>query len=240
MDPLSGRLTDGDETADAARTSPGLLVHSPPGPLCRPRGKPLPLRASSRPKPKILMYFGSVGKRNFVDWRRAEPAATSSFRIARMATPERRKAYSARRLTAFGPFPMRSGSTSKLTFCPSMRVRRPDASIAEMWTNTSFAPPSGVMKPKPLVELKNFTVPVCDFGITPSPVALLVPPAPGGPAVVDVFLAAHNKNPPPRRGRQRFTASGKGSIKRSSLRVSKCPNGQNIARKAKACKTRLP
>jgi hypothetical protein len=33
-------------------------------------------------------------------------------------------------------------------------------SIAEMWTKTSFAPPSGVMKPKPLVALKNFTVPV--------------------------------------------------------------------------------
>jgi len=30
------------------------------------------------------------------------------------------------------------------------------------WTNTSFPPSSGVMKPKPLAVLKNFTVP---FGI---------------------------------------------------------------------------
>jgi hypothetical protein len=53
----------------------------------------------------------------------------------------------ARRLTAFGPLPMRSGSTSNVTFWPSTRVRRPDASTAEIWTKTSFAPPSGVMKP---------------------------------------------------------------------------------------------
>ncbi|CDX15823.1 hypothetical protein MPLB_1540072 [Mesorhizobium sp. ORS 3324] len=73
-------------------------------------------------------------------------------------------AQAARRLTAFGPLPMRSGSTSKVTFWPSTRVRRPEASIAEMWTNTSLAPPSGVMKPKPLVALKNFTVPVWAMG----------------------------------------------------------------------------
>ena len=54
---------------------------------------------------------------------------------------------------------MRSGSTSNVTFWPSTSVRRPEASIAEMWTNTSLAPPSGVMKPKPLVALKNLTVP---------------------------------------------------------------------------------
>src|SRR5262245_25469301 len=59
---------------------------------------------------------------------------------------------------------MRSGSTSNDTFWPSTRVRRPDFSIAEMCTNTSLAPPSGVMKPKPLVVLKNFTVPVCAMG----------------------------------------------------------------------------
>jgi hypothetical protein len=29
-----------------------------------------------------------------------------------------------------------------------------------MWTNTSFDPSLGSMKPKPLVVLKNFTVPV--------------------------------------------------------------------------------
>src|SRR5271154_4231443 len=36
----------------------------------------------------------------------------------------------------------------------------PAASSAVAWTNTSLAPPSGEMKPKPLVELKNFTVPM--------------------------------------------------------------------------------
>jgi hypothetical protein len=36
----------------------------------------------------------------------------------------------------------------------------PDACSAEMWTKRSADPLSGVMKPKPLSELKNFTVPV--------------------------------------------------------------------------------
>jgi hypothetical protein len=31
---------------------------------------------------------------------------------------------------------------------------------AEMWTNTSWPPASGWMKPKPLVALNHFTVPV--------------------------------------------------------------------------------
>src|SRR5690606_21815306 len=59
---------------------------------------------------------------------------------------------------------MRSGSTSKETFCPSTSERMPEASTAEMCTKTSFAPSSGVMKPKPLVALKNFTVPVWAMG----------------------------------------------------------------------------
>src|SRR5690606_29060602 len=42
--------------------------------------------------------------------------------------------------------------------------RMPEASTAEMCTKTSFAPSSGVMKPKPLVALKNFTVPVWAMG----------------------------------------------------------------------------
>src|SRR5258705_9786687 len=49
---------------------------------------------------------------------------------------------------------------SKLTFWPSFRVRMPAASTAETCTNTSLPPPSGEMKPKPLAELKNFTVPM--------------------------------------------------------------------------------
>src|ERR1700704_3865873 len=43
---------------------------------------------------------------------------------------------------------------------PSARLRIPAASTAVAWTNTSLAPPSGEMKPKPLAELKNFTVPM--------------------------------------------------------------------------------
>src|SRR5258708_36520161 len=49
---------------------------------------------------------------------------------------------------------------SKETRWPSERVRRPDASTAEAWTNTSLPPPSGAIKPNPLVVLKNFTVPI--------------------------------------------------------------------------------
>src|SRR5262245_53995308 len=36
-----------------------------------------------------------------------------------------------------------------------------ERSTAVMWTNTSFPPSSGVMKPKPFDWLKNFTVPFC-------------------------------------------------------------------------------
>src|SRR6185295_4923456 len=45
----------------------------------------------------------------------------------------------------------------------------PARSTAEMCTNTSFVPSSGLMKPKPLVALKNLTVPV--FMATPMEVA---------------------------------------------------------------------
>src|SRR5271156_6848925 len=36
----------------------------------------------------------------------------------------------------------------------------PARSTAEIWTNTSFPPSCGWMKPKPFWELKNLTVPV--------------------------------------------------------------------------------
>src|SRR3954469_2539555 len=49
---------------------------------------------------------------------------------------------------------------SKLSFWPSTRECIPARSTAEMWTNTSGCPLPCSMKPKPLVELKNFTVPV--------------------------------------------------------------------------------
>src|SRR6476620_12551063 len=49
---------------------------------------------------------------------------------------------------------------SKDTFWPSDSEVIPAASRAVAWTNTSLLPPSGEMKPKPLEELKNFTVPM--------------------------------------------------------------------------------
>src|SRR4051812_47596575 len=64
----------------------------------------------------------------------------------------------AERLAALAP--RASGWMSKFTFWPSFRVRMPAASTAETCTNTSLPPPSGEMKPKPLAELKNFTVPM--------------------------------------------------------------------------------
>src|SRR6266478_500066 len=47
-----------------------------------------------------------------------------------------------------------------MTGCPSARFVSPDRSRAEMWTNTSFPPPSRAMKPKPFSALNHFTVPV--------------------------------------------------------------------------------
>src|SRR3984957_20037553 len=56
--------------------------------------------------------------------------------------------------------PRASGGMSNETFWPSLRLRRPAASTAVAWTNTSLPPPSGEIKPKPLEVLKNFTVPM--------------------------------------------------------------------------------
>jgi hypothetical protein len=44
-------------------------------------------------------------------------------------------------------------------FVPLAERPVPAASRALAWTNTSFDPSSGVMKPNPLATLKNFTVP---------------------------------------------------------------------------------
>src|SRR6478735_6696989 len=49
---------------------------------------------------------------------------------------------------------------SNSTFSPSARDLNPSAWIAEWCTKQSFAPPSGVMKPKPFASLNHFTVPV--------------------------------------------------------------------------------
>jgi hypothetical protein len=54
---------------------------------------------------------------------------------------------------------LRSATTSKAIFCPSLRARMPARSTALMWTKTSLPPSSGWIKPKPFWSLKNFTVP---------------------------------------------------------------------------------
>src|SRR6476619_1511107 len=46
----------------------------------------------------------------------------------------------------------------------------PAASSAVAWTNTSLPPFSGVMNPKPLAVLKNFTVPVTRMWDVPFPI----------------------------------------------------------------------
>src|SRR3970040_1342077 len=66
--------------------------------------------------------------------------------------------YTALRLVA--EFLPRSVVTSKLTFCPSASVPRPERSTALMWTNTSLEPSLGAMKPQPLPGLNHLTVPV--------------------------------------------------------------------------------
>src|SRR3981081_2160496 len=64
------------------------------------------------------------------------------------------------RLTALGPLPFLSGSTSNVMRCPSIRSFNPARSTAVMCTNTSRPPSSGLMKPYPRSPLKNLTVPV--------------------------------------------------------------------------------
>ena len=70
--------------------------------------------------------------------------------------------YSAFRLMAEN-LPLFPFCTSNETCWFSANVDRPARSTAEMCTNTSFEPSCGVMNPKPLVALKNFTVPVVDM-----------------------------------------------------------------------------
>src|SRR4029077_3828101 len=64
------------------------------------------------------------------------------------------------RLTAFGPLPFLSGSTSKLMRWPSTSDFSPARSTAVMCTNTSRPPSSGLMKPYTRSPLTNLTVPV--------------------------------------------------------------------------------
>src|SRR4051794_3355085 len=63
-----------------------------------------------------------------------------------------------RTFVACGPFADSPSSYS--TFAPSVSVRKPSPAIPEKWTNASFPPSSGVMKPKPFSSLNHFTTPV--------------------------------------------------------------------------------
>jgi hypothetical protein len=65
----------------------------------------------------------------------------------------------ARRLSAEDLPVRRSATTSKETFCPSLRPCIPARSTALMCTKTSLLPSSGWMKPKPFWPLNHFTVP---------------------------------------------------------------------------------
>src|SRR3954470_16143939 len=84
------------------------------------------------------------------------------------------------RLTALGPLPFLSGSTSKLMRWPSFSDFMPARSTAVMCTNTSRPPSSGLMNPYPRSPLKNFTTPPCAIGKLPFPIA--PPPGPHGTA----------------------------------------------------------
>src|SRR5215831_7377555 len=65
----------------------------------------------------------------------------------------------ARRFSAADLPVLRLATTSKMTFCPSLRPCIPARSTALMCTKTSLLPSSGWMKPKPFWLLNHFTVP---------------------------------------------------------------------------------
>src|SRR5262245_62024334 len=91
------------------------------------------------------------------------------------------------------------------------------------------------MKPKPLVVLKNFTVPVCAIGGgsfsrcslgRPARVAAVRRPGGlGGHAFITRATA------PAKVGLSEIHSVGERVVKASSLRDSKCPNTKSIARK---------
>ena len=148
----------------------------------------------------------------------------------------------ARRLTAFGPLPMRSGSTSKVTFWPSTSVRRPDASIAEIWTNTSLAPPSRRDEAEAFGRVEEFNgAGLGHWGnsftrsVFGGPARHLASRAvPGG--CFGSHALAHGQTPRRKRGRQRFHSIGERSSKTFRSPGRKCPNTEFIARKRERCK----
>src|SRR3546814_851143 len=126
----------GKARGQAVRTGPQTKTAALPGPGAKPPKRKRPPFLGGR----IEKLFGLFVSRT-VGFG-AQPAAC--------------------RFTALGP--RGSAWTSKLTFWPSTSGGMPERSTAEMWTKTSLEPSSGAMKPKPLVVLQNFTVPVIKIG----------------------------------------------------------------------------
>src|ERR1700761_1862522 len=119
--------------------------------LCWPRPFPAsPYRCGFAKRPGLHRVNSRGGAEGWAWKNPSRMKGGARTRRPRFQTAER----------VVGLAPRASGWMSKFTFWPSLRVRRPAASTAETWTNTSLPPPSGEMKPKPLVALKNFTVPM--------------------------------------------------------------------------------
>src|SRR3954463_3824155 len=71
-----------------------------------------------------------------------------------------------RTFVAWGPFCPSVASNS--TFAPSERDLKPSPEMPVWWTNRSFDPSSGVMKPYPFSSLNPFTVPVANEFTSPA------------------------------------------------------------------------
>src|SRR5690606_14186097 len=110
--------------------------------------------------------------------------------------------------------------------------RMPDLSMAEIWTNTSLAPSSGVMKPNPLVALKNFTVPVWAMGELLHPFSLWCwPPGVGGKYrwLLRRSCVAHDKTPRRKTGPSDIHSIGERVAQTFQSPGRKCPNISFIA-----------
>src|SRR5262249_38809559 len=81
------------------------------------------------------------------------------------------------RLTAFGPLPFLSGSTSKEMRCPSVSDLSPARSTGVACTKPSRPLSPGLMKPEPRSALKNLAFPAMAIGKLPFPV-VAPPPTP--------------------------------------------------------------
>src|SRR5262249_10280892 len=92
-------------------------------------------------------------------WRSVVPPRhTFSLGLGSSCCDQTARRFSAEDLPVF-----RLVTTSKETFCPSLRLCIPACSTALMCTKTSLPPSSGWMNPKPFWPLNHFTVPV-DMG----------------------------------------------------------------------------